>query len=197
MKVEIRKLIAPMKDVAQREFFLESLRRYEAVFKEELTFRDRFMTLLEHQDAFERTHLPGHITGSAFIVSEDFSHTLLVHHAKLNRWLQPGGHADGDTNVTRVAMREANEETGLMNLTLIAPEIFDLDIHTIPERKDFPQHEHYDVRFLFTGSRQDTISVSEESHDVKWVALDELEKYNDEKSVLRLKEKALKLKAES
>jgi 8-oxo-dGTP pyrophosphatase MutT (NUDIX family) len=177
-----------------RELFIKSLKGYQSTFEEELTFRNRFIHLLQHEDAFERTHLPGHITGSAFIVSKDFTHTLLVHHAKLNRWLQPGGHADGDTQVTRVALREANEETGLLNLTLVTPEIFDLDIHTIPERKDFPQHDHYDVRYLFTGSMDDLIIVSEESHDVKWVALDELHKFNDEKSILRLRAKARKLK---
>lgn len=186
-----------METEALRETFLKSLKQYQCPSEEGRFYKDRFLKLLESPDAFERTHLPGHITGSAFIVSEDFSHTLLVHHAKLNRWLQPGGHADGDTNVTRVALREAKEETGLSNLTLVATEIFDLDIHTIPERKDFPQHDHYDVRYLFTGSMQDKITVSEESHDVKWVALDELERYNGENSVLRLKEKALKLKAKA
>lgn len=115
--------------------------------------------------------------------------TLLVHHAKLNKWLQPGGHADGDTNVVRVALREANEETGLQNLILSSPEIFDLDIHTIPTRKDFPQHDHYDVRYLIKASTTEKIIVSEESHDVKWVSLSELEVYNNESSILRMRDK--------
>ena len=175
----------------ERESFLQGLKNYQSTFAEENPFRDRFLALLEHPDAFERTHLPGHITGSAFIVSEDRTHTLLVHHAKLNRWLQPGGHADGDTNVIRVATREANEETGLLNLNLVTSTIFDLDIHPIPERKDFPLHDHYDVRYLFTGSMHETVVVSEESYDVKWIPLNMLEKYNDEKSILRLREKLL------
>ncbi len=183
-----------MQELLDRGNFLEALKKYRTYFSEEQPFRERFLTLLEAEDAFQRTHLPGHITGSAFIVSEDFRSTLLVHHAKLNRWLQPGGHADGDTNVVRVATREANEETGLMNLTLITHEIFDLDIHPIPERKDFCAHDHYDVRYLLKGSMQDKVVVSEESHDVKWIRLDELEKYNHEPSILRLREKLAKLK---
>jgi 8-oxo-dGTP pyrophosphatase MutT (NUDIX family) len=162
---------------------------------EEAQFKSRFLELLEHPDAFQRTHLPGHITGSAFIVSEDLTQTLLVHHAKLNRWLQPGGHADGDTDVTRVAMREANEETGLLHLKLVSGDIFDIDIHPIPTRKDFPSHDHYDVRYLVQGSTQEKIIVSEESYDVKWVPLSDLEKYSEEKSVLRMRKKLMALAA--
>ena len=102
--------------------------------------------------------------------------------------MQPGGHADGDENVLRVSLKEAEEETGLVNLKSIN-EIFDIDIHTIPARKDFPEHLHYDIRFLFEGSEQENVVVSEESHDVKWIALDELEKFTQERSVLRMKEK--------
>ena len=167
----------------------QDLLDYLTKYANETDVVHRFLKLLEHPDAFQRTHLPGHITGSAFIVSEYFSHTLLVHHAKLNRWLQPGGHADGDTNVTGVALREANEETGLVSMELFSTAIYDLDIHPIPERKDFPAHDHYDIRYLIRASASDAIVVSEESHDVRWVALDELERYNAELSLLRLREK--------
>lgn len=167
----------------------ERIRHYSTSYPDEVSFERKFLQLLTHPDAFQRTHLPGHITGSAFIVSDDFTQTLLVHHAKLNKWLQPGGHADGDTDVARVAMREANEETGLLNLTLVMTEIFDLDIHPIPARKDFPLHDHYDIRYLVKASTHETILVSEESHDVKWVPLKELEQYNAERSVLRMRDK--------
>lgn len=171
----------------------EGIRHYSTSYPGEVSFVSKFLQLLTHPDAFQRTHLPGHITGSAFIVSDDFTQTLLVHHAKLNKWLQPGGHADGDTKVARVALREANEETGLKTLLLITQEILDLDIHPIPARKDFPQHDHYDVRYLVRGAISEKIIVSEESHDVKWVLLQELEKYNSETSILRMRDKLLAL----
>ncbi|CAN5326432.1 NUDIX hydrolase [soil metagenome] len=174
----------------EREKLVEALEDYSAS-ADEVPFKKRFLELLKHPDAFERTHLPGHITGSAFIVSDDSMQTLLVHHAKLNRWLQPGGHADGDVNVARVAMREANEETGLEHLKLSSDQIFDIDIHPIPARKDLPGHDHYDIRYLVTGSMDEKIIVSEESHDVKWVPLSNLEEYTQEKSVLRMKDKLL------
>lgn len=173
----------------------EKIQAYASLNKEETRFADRFIELLKHPDAFERTHLPGHITGSAFIVSNDFSQTLLVHHAKLNRWLQPGGHSDGDQDVIRVALREADEETGLKDLRLYSSDIYDIDIHTIPARKDMPEHDHYDVRYLVMGSTDEQVIVSEESHDVKWVLLSDLNNYSKEASLLRMKDKALRLKS--
>lgn len=170
---------------------VQELQSYKTSFAEENVFVFSFLDLLKSEDAFQRTHLPGHITGSAWIVNNDQTKVLLVHHAKLNRWLQPGGHADGDEHVLRVALREAEEETGIKKLSLLREPIFDLDIHTIPARKDFPEHLHYDIRFLIQADEAEQIVVSEESHDVKWIALADLEKYNDETSVLRLKQKLL------
>jgi 8-oxo-dGTP pyrophosphatase MutT (NUDIX family) len=169
---------------------LQQLHSYQTPFPEEKDFVPRFLELLKSNDAFQRTHLPGHITGSAWIVSKTKDQTLLVHHAKLNKWVQPGGHADGDENVLQVALREAEEETGLKKFK-ITETIFDIDIHTIPERKDFPQHQHYDIRYLLEADTNEQIVVSEESHDVKWVYLSELEKFTLERSVLRMKEKLI------
>ncbi|MBL7851332.1 MAG: NUDIX hydrolase [Cyclobacteriaceae bacterium] len=171
------------------EALADAIRKYMTQWPSEAETAQRYLDLLVHPDAFERTHLPGHITGSAFLVDPAFTHTLLVHHAKLNRWLQPGGHADGDQYVAGVARREANEETGVMQLDLLQPDIFDLDVHPIPERKDFPAHDHYDVRYLFRASMDEQVVVSEESFDVRWVPLAELERYNAEPSLLRLRAK--------
>jgi len=165
------------------------LKQHSTSFQEEKDFIDRFLSLLTHPSCFERTHLPGHITGSAWIVDPNRTQVLLVHHAKLNKWMQPGGHADGDENILRVALKEAEEETGLRNLTIINHPPFDVDIHPIPKRTDFPEHFHYDVRFLLEADPNEGIQVSEESYDVKWIRLDDLEKYSQERSVLRMKEK--------
>lgn len=162
---------------------------YQTSFKEEEVFINRFLSLLSEESCFERTHLPGHITGSSWIVNANRTQVLLVHHAKLNKWVQPGGHADGDENILRVALKEAEEETGLRNLTVIKSNPFDVDIHLIPQRIDFPEHFHYDVRFLLKADPKELITVSEESHDVKWIHLNELQHYNHERSVLRMRDK--------
>jgi 8-oxo-dGTP pyrophosphatase MutT (NUDIX family) len=115
----------------------------------------------------ERTLATGHLTGSAWLVSADGARVLLTHHRKLDRWLQPGGHADGDPDLARVALREAEEETGVPALAL-EPAVFDLDRHWIPERKGEPAHWHYDVRFVVRATTSERFVVSEESHALAW-----------------------------
>jgi 8-oxo-dGTP pyrophosphatase MutT (NUDIX family) len=122
----------------------------------------------EGRHAFERARLAGHFTASCWLVSADGGRALLTHHRKLDRWLQPGGHADGDTDLARVALREANEETGVAGLT-VEGGIFDLDRHRIPARGAEPEHWHYDVRFVIRAGSDDTFVVSEESHALAWV----------------------------
>ncbi len=171
-----------------RRTLIQLLENYSSPFQEEQLFKSHFLELLRDANAFQRTYLPGHITGSAWVVNSDASKTLLVHHAKLNKWVQPGGHADGDENVLAVAMLEAEEETGIVNFK-IDETIFDIDIHTIPAREDFPQHLHYDIRFLFHADENEPIIISEESHDVRWIPIDQLRKFTTERSVLRMSEK--------
>ncbi|HET9054396.1 MAG TPA: NUDIX hydrolase [Cyclobacteriaceae bacterium] len=170
---------------------IEGLNAYLTAHEDELPFRDRFCELLESERCFHRDHLPGHITGSAWILNKKRTHVLLVHHVKLNKWLQPGGHADGAEDVLGVALREVNEETGLVHFKELVPGIFDLDIHTIPARSDFPEHSHYDVRFAFVATDDDVdLEGNEESHDVKWIPLSEVpERCGNNASILRMLEK--------
>lgn len=116
---------------------------------------------------FERSHPPGHFTGSAWLVSADGERVLLTHHRKLGRWLQLGGHADGDRDLARVALREAEEESGLSGLT-VEPQIFDLDRHRIPARAGEPAHWHYDVRYVVRATGGEAFVVSDESLELAW-----------------------------
>ena len=129
--------------------------------------------LAEHADAFERGLAIGHFTGSAWLVSADGERVLLTHHRKLGLWLQPGGHADGDDDLARVALREAEEETGLPGLS-IEPQIFDLDRHRIPARGSEPEHWHYDVRYVVRAGPNESFVVSEESHALAWRAMSDV-----------------------
>lgn len=124
-------------------------------------------------DCCERHHPVGHFTGSAFVVSADGQRTLLTHHRKLGRWLQPGGHADGDGDLRSVALREAEEETGLIGLT-VGDSVFDLDRHVIPARKADPEHWHYDVRFVVRAGATEAFVVSEESNELRWWSITEV-----------------------
>ncbi|HEY9144292.1 MAG TPA: NUDIX hydrolase [Arenimonas sp.] len=120
---------------------------------------------------YERRRLAGHFTGSAWLVDGAGQRVLLTHHRKLGRWLQLGGHADGDANLAAVALKEAEEESGLADL-VVEPVIFDLDRHAIPARGDEPEHWHYDVRFVVRATGSEDFAVGEESLDLAWKPVD-------------------------
>jgi 8-oxo-dGTP pyrophosphatase MutT (NUDIX family) len=134
----------------------------------------QFAQLLGRADMpFHRTRLAGHFTGSAWLVSADGCRVLLTHHRKLGIWVQPGGHADGDADLARVALKEAQEESGLSGLRL-EPELFDIDCHWIPARGDVPGHWHYDARYVVRAGADEDFVVSEESHALAWREIGEL-----------------------
>jgi len=170
-----------------RKLLLDQLSVYQATHTDEADTVERFIRFVASQpECFERSLAIGHITGSAWIVTPDGSEVLLTHHRKLDRWLQLGGHADGDPDVVAVALKEAREESGLEDFELVGDGIFDLDIHPIPARKNEPEHLHYDVRYVFRANGHTDFTVSEESHDLRWVPIDEVQTLTTEESMLRM-----------
>jgi 8-oxo-dGTP pyrophosphatase MutT (NUDIX family) len=170
-----------------RQTLLRQLAAHRPFNEHEARMRERISAFVEaHEDCFERSLAAGHVTGSAWVVDRGRTHVLLTHHAKLHKWLQPGGHADGDPDILRVALREAREETGLLSLRPVSEEIFDVDAHDIPARGAEPAHVHYDIRFLLEADGQAPLTISTESHELAWVALDRVHELNTDESVLRL-----------
>jgi 8-oxo-dGTP pyrophosphatase MutT (NUDIX family) len=139
-----------------------------------------------HPDAASRACIPGHLTGSAWIVSPDRKRTLLTHHLKLDKWLQLGGHADGDTDLLAVALREAREVSGLTRLRVVSRAVFDVDRHLIPARKAEPEHYHHDLRFMIEADPDEPLVISNESKDLAWVELDQVTELNREESMARM-----------
>jgi 8-oxo-dGTP pyrophosphatase MutT (NUDIX family) len=183
-----------------RRLLLDLLGRYEACHRAEAEVVARIRDFAEaNVDCFERTCVPGHITASAWILSADGSDALLTHHAKLGRWLQLGGHCDGESDPFAVALREAREESGMQEFCEISgdavPVPLDIDIHRIPARGAEPAHDHLDLRYLLIAGPDQPIAISEESNDLRWVPRDQIETLTDEESVLRQERKARAVKA--
>ena len=176
-----------------RRPLLELLADYEARHPAESACAQRIRALVEgHADCFWRTCLPGHITASTWILSPDRERFLLTHHRKLGRWLQLGGHADGDPDVRAVALREASEESGISDFEFVSEGALDVDVHTIPARKSEPEHEHHDIRFLLVA-KSDRVVCSDESLDLRWFACASPGEVLDEDSTLRLARKSAAL----
>ena len=180
-----------------RPALIEALARHQPFNEHEARMLARVQAFVcDHAGCFERSLAAGHLTGSAWIVDAECTHALLTHHAKLGLWLQPGGHCDGDADVRRVAMREAQEETGLSEFVpLLEGVIFDVDAHELPARKGELAHVHYDVRFAFEADRSIPLQISAESRDLRWVPLDGIAGLNTDESVMRMVSKTRLLEA--
>ncbi|MCG2616821.1 NUDIX hydrolase [Terrimonas sp. NA20] len=175
-----------------RSVLLDLLSEYNTVdIAEQEMLRETIAFVKAHENCFSRELLVGHVTGSAWIVNPERTHALLMHHKKLNRWFQPGGHCDGDPDVQAVAAKEALEETGL-DVSPLSSAVLDVDVHVIPERKDVPEHKHYDVRFLFSAKMdREQLAHNEESNEVRWIALENVHLFNDSESIGRLVKKVI------
>lgn len=173
--------------------FARQLDAYKAGTGRDTRLKARALGLLKTgRKAFERSSHPAHFTGSCFIVDPREGKTLLVHHRKLERWLQPGGHCDGVPDPFVVAWIEAYEETGLDEVIPWLPHsILDFDVLEVPAHLDVPAHLHYDVRYLFTADSFAPLAVSEESYALSWVRLDEIASVADDPSLFVLRDKAL------
>jgi 8-oxo-dGTP pyrophosphatase MutT (NUDIX family) len=178
-----------------RRPLLTLLERYASRWPDEALVVQRIEHLVRtRDDCLLRTCWPGHVTASAWILSPDRDSFLLTHHRKLGRWLQLGGHVDGEGRVHLAALREAREESGMQRFTLLSPglelEPLDVDVHDIPARGSEPAHAHHDVRFLLVADGGEDLVRSDESHDLRWFPLAELDQVAREPSLRRMADKA-------
>lgn len=176
------------------------LQQHSTPWPEEQAFLAQTLDFVARNEQFwQRSTLEGHLTGSAWIISADGDSALLLHHAKLDRWLQPGGHADeSDDSLVETARREAIEECGMPELTLVSPEIFDLDVHLIPARGQEPAHFHYDLRFLFSLPKTAEIERNLlETKAIAWIPIPELCTENTPTSIRRMALKSRKVERDA
>jgi 8-oxo-dGTP pyrophosphatase MutT (NUDIX family) len=176
-----------MSSAFSRESLLDVLRTYQPSSPDRVPVWERLIAFVESDPRSAlRENSFGHLTGSAWVVNKSRTKGLLLHHRKLNRWMQTGGHADGEFDLLSVALREAREESGLTRIEPVSDVIFDVDIHEIPPFKDIPAHFHFDVRFLLEADESEPLIQNEESNGVAWVALTDITSYTEEESVVRM-----------
>jgi len=187
-------LVAPS-DLGRTEdlgLVVTALEAYEAVDAEQAAVRATMLAFAAaHPDALWRTCGEGHFTGSALVVDAVAERVLVLFHTKLQRWLQPGGHLDGDANLAASALREASEETGIEGLRVLAPAV-DLDIHEVRPPAE-PPHLHLDVRFVVLAPAGATVVGNHESEALRWVAPSELDELGADEGLRRLTERGLAL----
>lgn len=149
--------------------------------------RDEILAFIDAHpaDAHRRSCAPGHLTASALLLDHAGERALLTFHAKLGRWLQLGGHCDGDANLPHVALRECQEESGIDELEVVSG-IVDVDIHEIPARKDEPAHLHLDTRYLVRAAAGAEAVRNHESLELRWFTPEELEGVDADDTLRRL-----------
>jgi len=178
-----------------RDALVRSLLELRPADAEEAADREQIVLFVRrHERPFDRAIPEGHLTGSAITASADGSRVLLLHHRKLDRWLQPGGHGDpGETTGEEVALREALEETGIVGLALHphAPRPLDVDVHDIPARGDEPAHQHLDLRYLVVAPTGARVSPEPaELEEIRWVGWDETAAHDPDHGLRRALAKA-------
>ncbi|HLW72451.1 MAG TPA: NUDIX hydrolase [Candidatus Babeliales bacterium] len=159
---------------------------YPTSYDEQVCKKNMINFISQQTDCFERFLEIGHITASAWLLNKNHTHALLMHHAKLDKWFQLGGHCDGNPNVLDVAIKEAQEESGIVAIEPLSEAIFDIDIHLIPANKKEKEHYHYDVRFLLHVIDDEDVVQNSESKELRWISKNRNDLPTHEESVVRM-----------
>ena len=165
--------------------------RYLPNERDEVTFKHQMIRFIKrNEDCFKRGLTSGHVTASAWLISKDSSKALLrMHHARLHQWFQLGGHCDGDYEYLRVALKEAQEESGITSIIPVSQDIFDIDVHLIPSNARERLHYHYDIRFLLKVASDEQVKPNNESNELRWISKNRDELPTTSASVVRMFDK--------
>jgi 8-oxo-dGTP pyrophosphatase MutT (NUDIX family) len=170
----------------KRQHIIELLNHYNPSDVEIPIKEEMLAFIQQHEDCFERSLEKGHITGSSWLLNKTEDKALLMHHKKLDKWLSLGGHADGDSDILAVAIKEAQEESGIESIEPVMPTIFDIDIHKIPAYSAIPEHFHYDVRFLLKVTSDEYFKINSESKELCWINKNRDELRSCNPSIIRM-----------
>ena len=138
----------------------------------------------------------GHMTSSGFIMNKDLTKVLMIHHNIYNTWAWTGGHADGDEDLLYVAMKEAKEETGVEKIEPLMEEIASIDILPVwghvKKGKYVATHMHLSVAYILIADEDQALHINEdENSGVKWIAIEDIEKYSNETEIISIYHKLI------
>jgi hypothetical protein len=177
-----------------RNALITLLSTYHPTAPEETLAKENTLTFIhQNHNCFERSLEQGHITASCWLLNKEGTQALLTHHRKLDKWVQLGGHCDGNSDILAMSIKEAQEESGIFNIEPISTKIFDVDIHLIPANAKEKAHYHYDISFLLQVKSDEKIQISNESKELRWINPNFSELPSNERSVIRMFNKWLLL----
>lgn len=171
----------------KRNKLISLLQNYFPVSAEEIKAKKDILDFInQYENCFERSLSVGHITASCWLLNKDKTKALLMHHTKLDKWVQLGGHCDGNPDTLEVAVKEAQEESGMQSIVPLSEEIFDIDIHFIPANNKEVGHYHYDIRFLLVVISHEDFIKNRESKELRWIGKNLKDLTTDSLSVVRM-----------
>ncbi|SHI69593.1 ADP-ribose pyrophosphatase YjhB, NUDIX family [Clostridium cavendishii DSM 21758] len=162
---------------------LKAIESYKPYNKEEEKEKALSIKYIKNfNDIFERKNELIHITSSAWIINKSKDKVLMVHHNIYNSWSWVGGHADGDNDLLKVALKETREETGIENIRILSNDIFSIDILNVKahyRRGEYvAPHLHLSIAYLFEADENEKTRIKEdENSGVKWIEIGKVMEY--------------------
>ena len=162
-----------------REKLLKSIKEYKPFNEQEEMDKTLILNWIENnENAFLRENAVAHITASAWVVNKDRSKVLMVYHNIYNSWSWLGGHADGETDLLSVAVREVKEKAGISNVRPVSDEIFSLESLTVDghvkKGKYVSSHLHFNITYFLEADPEEAVSIkADENSGVAWFSPEE------------------------
>lgn len=172
--------------------WIEEIKEYKPINEQEERDKELILYSIEHfDDLLTRENTLCHMTSSCYIINKTHDKVLMIYHNIYKSWAWTGGHADGDSDFLHVALKEAQEETGLNNFKVLSDKTISLDVLNVPghikKGKFVSPHLHLNVTYLLEAEENESLIVNEEeTSGVKWIPLDEIDKYSTEPDMITL-----------
>lgn len=177
--------------------WIDDIKDFSPYNEEEVKDKEIILEAIDKFDnILERENQLIHITGSGFVLNRNRDKLLMVDHKIFKSWSLPGGHADGEGDLIKLAIKEVKEETGLENLKLLSNKIISLDILPVYGHlragKYVSAHLHASLVYLFEADEEEDLIIKEdENTGVEWIALDQVSTYSNEAHMIKVYEKII------